>query len=148
MIAGVAVHHYNQEIVVNTITVSADEIVREYFEALERSDVEGTVSLFAADGYFMIDEVPTAHGTAQIRAALEETLRVLNVSCVYEIDRVTEVGELAIVEAHSTDTVTMLASNSKTLIEFRELFILRRAGNGWQITDYIFNRPVAVTGAP
>lgn len=129
----------------NTITVSADEIVRGYFEALDRSDVEGIVSLFAADGYFMIDEFPTAHGSAQIRAALEDTLAVLKVTSEYWIDRVTEVGELTIVEAHSTDTVTMLASNSVTLIEFRELFILRRAGNGWQITDYIFNRPVAAS---
>lgn len=132
----------------NTIAVTADESVRGYFEALDRSDVDDIVSLFAADGHLMADELPTAHGAAQIRAALEDVLRVLKVTCTYEIDRVTEVGGLAIVEAHSTDTVTMIASNSVSQIEFRELFILRRAGNGWQITDYIFNRPVAVPVTP
>jgi len=56
---------------------SVESIVRAYFAALNRSDVDGVVALFAEDGSFLPDESPTATGREQIRRAFEGSFQDL-----------------------------------------------------------------------
>jgi len=49
-------------------------------------------------------------------------------------------GGLAAVQTQTTGTVKLLASGSTISAVSRELFVLRRSGDGWRITDYMFNR--------
>jgi hypothetical protein len=42
---------------------------------------------------------------------------------------------------HTAGTLTILATNNTMHAPSRELFVLRKAGNGWRITEYMFNRP-------
>ena len=42
-------------------------------------------------------------------------------------------------ETHTTGTITV--NGNPIPMESRELFFLRPTPNGWEITDYMFNRP-------
>ena len=57
------------------------------------------------------------------------------------IDQVYERSDVAVALADSTGTLTIRAANSTITVGSRELFVLRRTGTDWQITDYMFNRP-------
>ena len=55
-------------------------------------------------------------------------------------------GRLAsseVAQTHSTGTITRLESGTTIKVRYRELFVLRRSSEGWQITDYMFNSPMA-----
>lgn len=121
---------------------SVESTVRAYFEALGRSDVEGIINLFAENGTLIGDEVETLAGHPQFRAALPGMFQAMNVH-VDEVhfDQVREEGDHAVALTHTTDKITMLANNNVMQVAFRELFVLRKGGDGWRITDYMFNRP-------
>jgi uncharacterized protein (TIGR02246 family) len=119
---------------------SAENTVRAYFDAFNRSDVDSIVSVFTEDGTVMADGTPTATGHAQIRSTYQGAFESIcfHFECV--IDKVLEEGKMAIVRAHATGTITMLSTNStNTSPQHRELFVLRQADASWKITDYIFN---------
>jgi hypothetical protein len=55
-----------------------------------------------------------------------------------EDDGTRERGDVAVVRAHSSGTVTHLQRETTTSVEHRELFVLRRSIDGWRITDYMY----------
>lgn len=121
---------------------SVESIVRTYFDALSRSDVQGVVSVFAEDGILMGDELETLTGQEQIRRTLQGMFQTMSVQVQdLHVDEVREEDDLAVARTHTTDTIKILASNSVVSAGYRELFNLRKTANGWRITDYIFNRP-------
>ena len=119
---------------------SAENTVHAYFDAFNRSDVESIVSVFAEDGTVMADGTPTVTGHAQIRSTYKGAFESICVHFEYAIEKVVEEGNMVIVRAHATGTITMLSTNStNTAPQHRELFVLRKSDAGWKITDYIFN---------
>ena len=120
---------------------SIENTVSAYFDAFNRSDVNGIVSLFTEDGAVMADEMETATGQEQIRRIFEGAFKVMSYQFEFDIDRVLEESNMATVQAHATGTITTLSTNSTiTALLHRELFCLRKTGTGWLITDYMFNR--------
>lgn len=88
----------------------------------------------------MADGTPTVTGHDQIRSTYQGAFESICVHFEYVIEKVVEEGNLAIVRAHATGTITMLSTNStNTAPQHRELFVLRQSDSGWKITDYLFN---------
>jgi uncharacterized protein (TIGR02246 family) len=119
---------------------SVEGTVRAYFEALDRSDVDGVLAVFAEDGSFLPDESPTATGREQIRHTYEGAFQARSFQRELHIDQIREGSDVA-VALHTTGTITILAANNTIPVGSRELFVLRRTGTYRQITDYMFNRP-------
>lgn len=118
---------------------AVEEPIRGYFEALNSSDSDGVAKVFAGDGSLMPDEGETVTGREAIRAMFQRHLAAIGFQRELHVDRVRESGDMAAVETHTTGTITV---NGSTMpVDSRELFILRRSPNGWEITDYMFNRP-------
>lgn len=120
---------------------SVESTVRAYFEALNRSDVDGVVALFAEEGSLLPDESPTATGREQLRRAYERTFQAISLQRELHIDQIREGSDVAVARTHTTGTLTFLAANNTITMGSRELFVLRRTGTDWQINDYMFNRP-------
>lgn len=57
------------------------------------------------------------------------------------IDEIREESDVAVARTHTTGTLTPVATNAAVPLGSRELFVLRRTGADWKITDYMFNRP-------
>lgn len=118
---------------------AVEEPIRRYFEALNNADSDGVAKVFAEDGSLMADEGETVTSREQIRAMFQRHFEGLAFQRELHIDRVRQDGNVAVAETHTTGTITV-GGNTIPLVS-RELFILRRSGNGWEITDYMFNRP-------
>jgi len=56
---------------------SVESTVRAYFDALNRSDVEGVVSVFAEDGTLMANESETVTGQEQICRLFQGTFQTM-----------------------------------------------------------------------
>ncbi|HZU13980.1 MAG TPA: nuclear transport factor 2 family protein [Chloroflexota bacterium] len=118
---------------------SVDEPIRGYFDALNRSDPDGVSRVFAVDGTLMADETGTVTGREHIRTMFQQSFRALSCQRELHIDRVRHDGDMAAVETHTTGTFT-IGGNTISAVS-RELFILHHSPRGWEITDYMFNRP-------
>ncbi len=120
---------------------SVENTVRAYFDALNLSDTEAVVALFAEDGSLLGDESPTATGHEQLRRAYEEAFREIRFQREVRIDRIREGSDVAVARTHTTGTLTFRAVNDTITTGSRELFVLRRSGADWLITEYMSNRP-------
>ena len=119
---------------------SPEDAVRAYMTALNASDLEGIVAVFAGDGSVMADEFPSATGQEQLRRLFAGIFKARSFGRELHVDRVIEEGDLASVQTHTTGTLTMLETNTTIQGLSRELWVLRRDGSGWLIVDYMFNR--------
>jgi uncharacterized protein (TIGR02246 family) len=120
---------------------TVENAVRAYFEALNRSDIDGVVSVFAEDGSLMGDERETATGHLQLRRAFEGIFKTLSFQRELTIGSIREGAEMAAALTHTAGALTILATNNTIHAPSRELFVLRKSGDGWRITEYMFNRP-------
>ena len=119
---------------------SPEDAVRAYMTALNASDLDGLVAVFAGDGSLMADEFPSATGRKQLRRLFAGILEARSFGRELHVDRVIEEGDLASVQTHTMGTLTMLETNTTIQGLSRELWVLRRDGSGWRIVDYMFNR--------
>jgi uncharacterized protein (TIGR02246 family) len=116
-----------------------DETVLSYFSALGDSNLEATVGLFTDDAVVMAENTRTATGRRELEATFEGAFANLKIQEQAEILSVFESEDMAVVVTRSTGTLTILSSAATTATAFRELFVLRRAGDRWRISHYIFN---------
>lgn len=128
-----------QTVPTRTGTSSIEEPIRGYFQGLNASDPDRIASVFAEDGSLLADEFPTVTGREQIRTMFRQQFQAISLQRELHVDRVREDGDTAAVETHTTGTITM--NGNQIPMESRELFLLKRNPNGWEITDYMFNRP-------
>jgi len=119
---------------------SPEAAVRAYFTALNASDLDGILAVFADDGSIMADEFPSATGREQLHRLFTGIFKARRFGRELHIDRMIEAGDLATVQTHTTGTLTMLDTNTTIQGMSRELWVLRKADSGWRIVDYMFNR--------
>ena len=119
---------------------SPEATVRAYFTALNASDLDGVVAVFADDGSVMADEFPGATGREQLRRLFTGIFKARSFGREVHVDRIIEEGDLATVQTHTTGTLTILETSTTIQGVSRELWVLRRADAGWRIVDYMFNR--------
>lgn len=122
-------------------------VVRAYVAAESRSDLDGVLALFAGDAVVMGEGWETASGRAELREMFERVLAPSRFrgELRIDVDRVLEGDEFAVVQAQSTGTVTRLEYGATIDVPYRELFVLRRQGDGrtdfWMVAAYMFNSP-------
>ena len=114
--------------------------LRTYETALNASDVDAVVALYAEDGVFMPEQAPTAVGTEQIRAYYEHVFGMIKLDIVFSIDEIVQQGDFAFARTLSKGEVTVLAEGMTLPQENRELFLLKKTDDGWRIARYMFNK--------
>ena len=111
-----------------------------YETALNTSDVDAVLELYAPDGVFMPSSAPTAEGAAQVRATYEFVFSTIQLAIRFSVDEVVIHGDLAFARTGSKGTVTILADGTSGPEENRELFVLEKHRGEWKIARYMFNK--------
>ncbi len=111
-----------------------------YEAALNASDVDGVLALYTEDGVFMPTEGPTAAGKEQIRTAYEHVFGAIKLDIAFTVDEIVLSGNFAFARTLSRGEVTVLAEDLTLPEENRELFVLKKTGDEWQIARYMFNK--------
>jgi len=119
---------------------SIEMTVRSYFEAFNNSDTNALTSLFTEDGSIMPPDFITVTGSDQLHKNFTWAFTQFKFHLKHEIGRVLIEGTMASVQAHSKGNSTII-STGKTIpaSPYRQLFVLKKTGNKWKITDYMYN---------
>ncbi len=111
-----------------------------YETALNASDVDAVVELYAPDGVFMPSSAPTAEGADQVRASYEFVFSTIQLAIGFSIDEIEVRGDLAFARTGSKGTVRILADGTSAPEENRELFVFEKQRGEWKIARYMFNK--------
>jgi len=115
-------------------------LLERYETALNASNVDAVLELYAPDGVFMPSSAPTAEGADQVRATYEFVFSTIQLAVRFSIDEIEVGGDLAFARTGSKGTVKILADGTSAPEENRELFVFEKQGGEWKIARYIFNK--------
>ena len=115
-------------------------ILDRYEAALNASDVDAVLALYAADGVFMPSNAPTASGTTAVRAAYEHVFGMIKLDIVFSIDEIVVDSNIAFATTGSKGQVTILSEKVTAPEENRELFVFQKIDGVWKIARYMFNK--------
>ncbi len=115
-------------------------LLERYEGALNASDADAAVALYAADGVFMPTNAPTAVGASAVRAAYEHVFGTIKLDIAFSIDEIAIDGNMAFATTGSKGQVTILVEQVTAPEENRELFVFRKIDGNWKIARYMFNK--------
>ncbi len=111
-----------------------------YEKALNASDVDAVLELYADDGVFMPSSAPTAVGIESVRAAYEHVFTMIKLNIAFAVEEIVADGSIAFARTGSKGTVTVLADGTTAPEENRELFVFQKQDGLWKIARYMFNK--------
>lgn len=118
------------------------EQLQRYERALNASDAESVMQLYADDAVFMPQHSMPAIGHKAVRAAYDNVFKAIKLSVHFEIDEVKTLSSTAAyARTRSSGTVKVLGAELPTVHEAnQELFLLHKEADGqWRIARYIFS---------
>ncbi len=115
-------------------------VLDRYEKALNASDVDAVLELYADDGVFMPSSAPTAVGVASVRAAYEHVFTTIKLQIVFTVQEIVAEGSNAFAVTGSKGSVTVLANATTAPEENRELFVFQKQDGVWKIARYMFNK--------
>ncbi len=115
-------------------------VLDRYEKALNASDVDAVIELYAADGVFMPASAPTAVGAESVRAAYQHVFTMIKLNIAFTVDEIVADGSIAFARTGSKGSVTILAEDMTVPEENRELFVFQKQDGVWKIARYMFNK--------
>jgi uncharacterized protein (TIGR02246 family) len=115
-------------------------VLARYEKALNESDTDAVMKLYASDGVFMAQNFPSSVGATAVRKAYETVFKTIKLSVKFNIAEVAQLApEWAFARTNSAGTVTVNATGAKSAEANQELFVFRKIDGRWQIARYCFS---------
>lgn len=114
-------------------------LIHKYESALNKSNAEEIIKLYAKDGIFMPSNKPTAIGSFQVEISYQHVFKDLDLLVAFHINEILIRNDLAIVRTSSDGEITYLKNNKTVKNNSRELFVMKHGAQGWKIYRYMFN---------
>ncbi len=133
--AGIAAADYHAD------RTQIETVLSTYERALNASDTDAVMTLYADHGVFMAQHrVPNVGGEA-VRAAYDGAFQAIKLDIEFTVDEVLQVGpEWAFVRTRSEGSVTVNTTDDKGPEANQELFVFQKQDDGkWKIARYIFS---------
>jgi len=120
-------------------------VLQTYESALNASDTEKVMSVYAADSVFMPQNRPSQVGAKAIRNAYSGIFKAINLDIKFELAEVRTIApDWAFVRSNSAGFITINANGMKTKEASQELFVLHKNADGnWKIARYAFSTTLA-----
>lgn len=116
------------------------EVLRRYETALNASDEQAVLNLYAADPVVMMAETSPTVGPEALKGFYHGTFQAIDVNLKFEVAEVQGLGPLwAMLRSTSRGTVKILANGAEVPGAFQELFLLRKENKKWKIARYSFS---------
>ena len=115
-------------------------VLDRYEKALNASDVDAVVALYADDGVFMPSSAPTAVGIEGVRGAYGYVFTLIKLNVAFTVEEIVVDGSMAFARTGSKGSVTILADDATAPEENRELFVFQKQDGVWKIARYMFNK--------
>jgi uncharacterized protein (TIGR02246 family) len=124
--------------------MNADEnavasVLKDYQVALNRSDAEAALKLYAPDGVFMPQHGPASVGTAAVRKAYEAVFGAIILTVEFEIAEVRQLApDWVLARTTSAGTTKNNATGAAGPEANQELFLFQKIDGAWKIARYCF----------
>ena len=125
--------------------MTADETAIEaalanYEKALNRSDTDAVMALYAADGVFMPQHFPSSIGTDAVREAYDAVFAAIKLTVKFNIAEVRQVApDWAFARTNSAGTTSINETGASNPEANQELFVFQKVGGDWKIARYCFS---------
>ncbi len=117
-----------------------EDVLQTYETALNASDTDKVLSVFAQNGVFMAPNNPAAVGADVIRAAYDGIFQAITFDTELSVAEIVQISpNWAFVRTSSDGHVTVNAIKQRIPDANHELFIFQKDGSGaWKIARYSF----------
>ena len=114
--------------------------LKAYESALNASDTDAVMDLYAADGVFMPQHFPSSVGSEAVRQAYDSVFRALQLTVTFAIREVRKTSDdWAFARTNSSGTVLVHATGERSAEANQELFVMQKIDNHWKIARYCFS---------
>ncbi len=111
-----------------------------YQDALNGSDTEAVMRLYASDGVFMPQNGPSRVGADAVRAAYAAVFNAIKLTVKFEIAEIKQLaGHWVLARTNSAGTVRINATGAVSPEANQELFLFQKVGDDWRIARYCFS---------
>jgi uncharacterized protein (TIGR02246 family) len=117
------------------------ELLASYSEALNSSDTNKVMPLYAEDGVFMPPYSPSAIGSAAVRNAYDAVFQAIKLTVKFDIAEIVEMSPEWVFARTNSAGHTLNHATGKTTAEGnQELFLFRKSKDGkFKIARYSFS---------
>ena len=114
-------------------------VLKDYEMALNRSDSEAALKLYAPDGVFMPQHSPASVGTAAVRKAYEAVFAAITLTVKFEIAEIRQIApDWVLARTNSAGTTKNNARGAEGPEANQELFLFQKIDGAWKIARYCF----------
>jgi len=114
-------------------------VLKDYQMALNRSDAEAALELYAPDGVFMPQHSRASVGTAAVRKAYEAVFAAITLTVKFEIAEIRQIApDWVLARTNSAGTTKNNATGAEGPEANQELFLFQKIDGAWKIARYCF----------
>ena len=115
-------------------------VLAKYQDALNQSDTDAVMKLYAPDGVFMPQNSPSSVGAEEVRRAYDAAFRTIKLTVKFNVAEVVEMAPYWVfARTNSAGTVKVLASDAGGPETNQELFLFQKIDGVWKIARYCFS---------
>jgi uncharacterized protein (TIGR02246 family) len=115
-------------------------VLADYEDALNQSDTEAVMKLYAPDGVFMPQHFPSSVGADAVRKAYDGVFEAITLKVKFVVAEVHQIApDWAIARTNSAGTVTVKATGGGGPEANQELFVFQKIDGAWKIARYCFS---------
>jgi uncharacterized protein (TIGR02246 family) len=115
-------------------------VLAKYQDALNQSDTDAVMKLYAPDGVFMPQNSPSSVGGEEVRRVYDAVFRTIKLTVKFNVAEVVEMApNWVFARTNSAGTVKVLASDASSPEANQELFLFQKIDGVWKIARYCFS---------
>jgi uncharacterized protein (TIGR02246 family) len=115
-------------------------LLAKYQDALNQSDTNAVMKLYAPDGVFMPQHSPSSVGADAIRKAYDAVFNTIKLDVDFRVAEVRQIAtDWAFARTNSAGKVKVKATGNSGPEANQELFLFQRIDDTWKIARYCFS---------
>jgi uncharacterized protein (TIGR02246 family) len=123
---------------VNEEAVAA--VLANYQDALNQSDADAVMKLYASDGVFMPQHSPSSVGADAVRKAYDAVFDAITLDVDFEVAEIRQIApDWAFARTNSAGKVRINATGDGGPEANQELFVFQKIERAWKIARYCFS---------
>jgi len=125
---------------VNANEKAVAAVLGNYQDALNKSDTDAVMKLYAFDGVFMPQNSPSSVGTDEVRRAYDAVFQTIKLTVKFTVAEVVEIApNWVFARTNSAGTVKVYATGAGGPEANQELFLFQKIDGAWKIARYCFS---------
>jgi uncharacterized protein (TIGR02246 family) len=119
---------------------AVSEVLSKYQDALNQSDTDAVMKLYAPNGVFMPQNSPSSVGAGEVRRAYDAVFKTIELTVQFNVAEVVEMApNWVFARTNSAGTVKVHATGAGGPEANQELFLFQKIEGAWKIARYCFS---------